>query len=100
QVEDYSLDLRDFHKQSSSRTLIPILWASHANEKLNQFFDNGDFVKPTLFSNTQNLHVTIKSAFDFYTDQTNTKLDPLGWNNSEYLPTPTIIEAAQHLFSR
>ena len=99
QVEDYSLDLRDFHKQSASLTLIPIVWASEAKEKPNRLFDNGDFVKPTLFSNRQNLHLTIKSAFEFYTNTTNTNINPSEWNNSEYLPTPTIIEAAQHLFS-
>lgn len=99
QVEDYSLDLRDFHKQSASSTLIPIVWASEAKEKSNPLLDNGDFVKSTLFSNRQNLHSTIISAFKFYTNPTNTKIDPSDWNNSEYLPTPTIIEAAQHLFS-
>lgn len=99
QVEDYALDLRDFHKQSASLTLIPIVWASEAKEKLNPLLDNGDFVKSTLFSNRQNLHSTIKSAFKFYTNPTSTKIDPSDWNNSEYLPTPTIIEAAQHLFS-
>src|SRR5690606_27847153 len=99
QVEDYSLDLRDFHKQSASLTLIPIVWASEAKEKPNRLFDNGDFVKTTLFSNRQNLHLTIKSAFEFYTNTTNTNINPSEWNNSEYLPTPTIIEAAQHLFS-
>jgi hypothetical protein len=99
QVEDYALDLRDFHKQSASRTLIPILWASEAEERSNHLLDNGDFVKPTLFSNNLNLESTIRTAFEFYTNTTNTKIDPSGWNDSEYLPTPTIIEAAQHLFS-
>lgn len=99
QVEDYSLDLRDFHKQSASLTIIPIVWASDAKEKSNRLFDNGDFVKPTLFSNRQNLHLTIKSAFEFYTNTTKTQISSNEWNNSEYLPTPTIIEAAQHLFS-
>ena len=70
QVEDYSLDLRDFHKQSVSLTIIPIVWASEAKEKSNRLFDNGDFVKPTLFSNRQNLQSTIKSAFEFYTNTT------------------------------
>jgi hypothetical protein len=99
QVEDYSLDLRDFHKQSATRTIIPILWASEAKERQNILNDNGDFVKPTLFANKSNLHVLVTSAYEFYTNTTGLKINPDRWNNSEYLPTPTIIEAAQHLFS-
>lgn len=99
QVEDYSLDLRDFHKQSVSKTIIPIVWASEAKEKMNQLKDNGDFVKFTLFANRQNLHSVIKTAFEYYTTTTAFTINSTVWNNSEYLPTPTIIEAAQHLFS-
>lgn len=99
QVEDYSLDLRDFHKQSASKTIIPIVWASEAKDKNNQIIDNGDLVKPTLFANRSNLHSVIKSAFEFFTNMTNPTINFASWNNSEYLPTPTIIEAAQHLFS-
>lgn len=99
QVEDYSLDLRDFHKKSASLTLIPIVWASEAKEKFNQLIDNGDFVKSTLFANKQNLNSTLKSAFEYFTNTTKAEINLEEWDNSEYLPTPTIIEAAQHLFS-
>jgi len=98
QVEDYSLDLRDFHKESISKTIIPIVWASDAKEKTNRPVDNEDFVKPTLFANKENLHSTMKTAFEFFT-KTSPKIGLEDWNHSEYLPTPTIIEAAQHLFS-
>ena len=99
QVEDYSLDLRDFHKKSASLTLIPIVWASEAKEQPNQLFDNDDFVKPTLFANKQNLDSIIKLAFEYFTNSKNAEINSVDWDNSEYLPTPTIIEAAQHLFS-
>lgn len=99
QVEDYSLDLRDFHKESSGRSIIPIVWASEAKEKQNSFDDIGDFVKPTLFANNNTLHLVIRSAFEYFTNSSNAKLIPGLWNSSEYFPTPTIIEAAQHLFS-
>ena len=99
QVEDYSLDIRDFHKQSVSKTIIPIVWASDSTDKSNSFNDNLDFVKPTLFANQFNLHIVIKSAFNFFSDITRPQINIVDWNNSEYLPTPTIIEAAQHLFS-
>jgi hypothetical protein len=99
QVEDYALDIRDFHKQSGLKTIIPIVWASAAPNKTNFYVDNSDFVKPTIFANQQNLHEVIKNVFEYFTNTTNPPLDLANWNNSEYLPTPTIIEAAQHLFS-
>nr|WP_275982431.1 DUF2075 domain-containing protein [Aquiflexum gelatinilyticum] len=99
QVEDYSLDLRDFHKESSGRSIIPIVWASEAKEKQNSYDDIGDFVKPTLFANNNTLHSVIRSAFEYFTNSVNKKVIPGLWNSSEYFPTPTIIEAAQHLFS-
>ncbi|MGY6521452.1 MAG: DUF2075 domain-containing protein [Mongoliitalea sp.] len=99
QVEDYSLDLRDFHKESFGRSIIPIVWASEAKGTQNSFDDIDDFVKPTLFANNANLHSVVWSAYEFFTNSSNSKLTPDVWNSSEYLPTPTIIEAAQHLFS-
>lgn len=99
QVEDYSLDIRDFHKQSSSRTIIPIIWASDAKEESSSLTDNLDFVKPILFANKRNLHSIILTAFEYFTNTASTPINKNEWNNSEYLPTPTIIEAAQHLFS-
>jgi hypothetical protein len=99
QVEDYSLDLRDFHRESAVSTIIPIVWASEAKDIQNKLADNGDFVKPVLFTNSQNLHSTIISAYEFFSNKLNAAINPAEWDNSEYLPTPTIIEAAQHLFS-
>lgn len=99
QVEDYSLDLRDFHKESFEKIIIPIVWASDAKEKKNYFGDNGDYVKQVLFANNQNLHSIIISAFEFYTNTSNPLIDNHVWDNSKYFPTPTIIETAQHLFA-
>lgn len=99
QVEDYALDLRDFHKESASKTIIPIVWASEAKERRNVLNENDDFVKPTLFTNSSNLHAVVKDAFERFTNTTNPIINASDWNSSEYSPTPTIIEAAQHLFS-
>jgi hypothetical protein len=99
QVEDYSLDIRDFHKNSASKTIILIVWAANAVNKSNDLFENNDFVKPTLFANKENLHFVIQEAFENFTNKSDDEIDLEDWNNSEYLPTPTIIEAAQHLFA-
>ncbi len=99
QVEDYALDIRDFHKYSASKTIIPIVWSSDANEIKNNFSENNDFVKPTLFANKENLCSVIQTAFEYFTNSTDISINDNEWDNSECLPTPTIIEAAQHLFS-
>ena len=44
QVEDYSLDLRDFHKQSTLKTLIPVVWASVASDKSNHPVESSDIL--------------------------------------------------------
>lgn len=99
QVEDYSLDIRDFHKQSALKTIIPIVWASAAKEVNNSLKDNGDFVKPTIFANNENLYNVIETSNNFFSRNNHAEFNCKNWNNSEYLPTPTIIEAAQQLFS-
>jgi hypothetical protein len=99
QVEDYSLDIRDFHKQSATKTIIPIVWASEGKNIALTLDDNGDFVKSVLFANRANLAHVIRSAFEFYTNTRCSAINLEEWNNSEYLPTPTIIEAAQYLFA-
>ncbi len=99
QVDDYALDIRDFHKQSHNKTIIPIVWASEAPEESNCYIDNDDYVKPTLFANNQNLYDVIQAAFVQFHRPDNEQININDWVNSEYLPTPTIIEAAQHLYS-
>jgi DUF2075 family protein len=56
-------------------------------------------VKPVLFANAQNLRCVITKAFEYFTDTSACTINHIQWNNSEYSPTPTIVEAAQHLFS-
>ncbi len=99
QVEDYALDLRDFHKESFGKKIIPVVWASDAPERPLGNLENSDLVKPTLFANNNNLSKTILEAFEYHSSPDLEKINVQKWNNSEYLPTPTIIEAAQHMFA-
>lgn len=99
QVEDYALDLRDFHKKSATKTIVPIVWATEAKDNPTILSDNDDFVKPTLFSNNENLGTVIEKAYEFFTNRASHPINQTEWDNSEYLPTPTIVEAAQYLFA-
>jgi DUF2075 family protein len=98
QVEDYCLDLRDFHFESKARIIIPILLCTEAPPIQNVFQKNDEFVQDTLYANRNNLSEIIEKA-NAYFGGGSAKINIDNWNRSKYSPTPTIIEAAQTLYS-
>jgi hypothetical protein len=100
QLEDYCLDLRDFHHESLKRDIIPILVASDAESRYFQADDGSqDPVKKVIFANSSNLGHLIKQAFNHYSNNNASRVSESDWESSEYRPTPTIIEAAQTLYA-
>lgn len=98
QLEDYCLDLRDFHFESKDRIIIPILLCTNAPTIQNEISTSDDFVQKTLFANSKNLSEIIQlTAKHFAYKIDNISIED--WNKSKYSPTPTIIEAAQVLYS-
>ncbi len=98
QLEDYCLDLRDFHFECKDRIIIPILLCTNAPVIQNEISKSDDFVQNTLFANAINLSEIIQSTVNLFSD----KIDNISyedWNNSRYSPTPTIIEMAQTLYA-
>lgn len=97
QVTDYALDLHDFHKESHNKLLSPILICTNAPQK----HDSIDFLQELILEpcccNAENLKNTMEQLHNSYA-QTSTAFSPLEWINSIYMPTPTIIEAAQALY--
>ncbi len=98
QLEDYCLDLRDFHFESKDRIIIPILLCTNAPTIQNEILKSHDFVQNTLFANANNLSEIIQSTVNLFADKTD-NINFEDWNNSKYSPTPTIIEMAQTLYS-
>lgn len=98
QLEDYCLDLRDFHFESKDRIIIPILLCTYAPAILNEIIKSDDFVQNTLLANANNISEIIQSAVSLFSDKTD-NINYEEWNNSSYSPTPTIIEMAQTLYS-
>jgi hypothetical protein len=98
QLEDYCLDLRDFHFESKDRIIIPILLCTNAPTVQNEYLKSEDFVQKTLFANSTNLSIIIQSIVEFFFNNHN-NINLNAWNNSKYSPTPTIIEMAQMLYS-
>lgn len=97
QCEDYALDLRDFHKESKDRVIVPILIDTSAIS-IGSFIELDDKVKNVRTVNdAKSLSEAIVYAINKYGDPNPIDLEK--WNNSAYEPTPTIIEAAQRLYT-
>jgi hypothetical protein len=100
QVEDYTNDLFDFHLQSKNRIIIPVLLAPLANSLVYQnSLDQHVFIKPCLKVNAFNFSKVIYDSFSKNHNDLSVSINPEQWKNSEYRPTPTIIQAATALFA-
>lgn len=100
QAEDYALDLRDFHRESLGRRIVPIAVASDAESRERNapgFFP--DLVQLALLSNASDLSRTIIDAYRAQSISSESPIDPTAWNLSAYRPVPTIIEAAEALYA-
>lgn len=97
QVWDYALDLKNFHKASHTASIIPILVATHAvGSDLVLSEPHSDSVYPPVRSNASGLPLLISEGLRIVEG---TPVDAETWGKSPYQPTPTIIEAAQALYS-
>jgi hypothetical protein len=99
QVEDYGLDLRDFHKPSHGRTIVPILVATEAPTVPIPAPTTSDPVQPVWRANRQNLGERIAACVASLGVGAEPFALSSDWSEGEYLPTPTIIKAAQALYA-
>lgn len=94
QVYDYALDLRNFQKESHNKLLVPIIVSTRAVAVENEIRVRGRIVEP-LRCNANNIGTAISLVASRFNEPS---FDYVSWENSEYLPTPTIVEAAQALY--
>lgn len=94
QVYDYALDLRNFHKESHDKLLVPIIVSTKAPDIAIALAELNRIVEP-LKCNANNIGRAIIAVTNKYKEPYFNYLD---WENAEYLPTPTIVEAAQALY--
>ncbi len=98
QVEDYALELADFHAGSHNRAILPAVIATESECDL--------FVLPTTSTTVADVsrvgasHLArfLKLIAERDTRQAESQIDASSWISSPYRPTPTIIEAAQRLY--
>lgn len=97
QAIDYCLDLKNFHEGSHIRPLIPVVIATKAVTRPGQLvFWPDEVAKPILTNGAGLAQILLREAAQ-YSRQGN--IDSAAWMASGYKPTPTIIEAAQALYS-
>lgn len=99
QVEDYCLDLRDFHQQSAGRLMVPVLVATDAPAGEEPDTNITDRVTRTWRANAHNLGMRLAAIIARHAQSDALPTDASAWDNSNYLPTPTIIESAQALYA-
>ena len=103
QVEDYALDLRDFHDQSRNRCIIPFAVVPKALpaelQNSNVASECNDAVRPVRFANAGDLATQLADAFKAELNPMATSIDPMAWDMSAYRPVPTIVEAAEALYA-
>ncbi|HBG0707360.1 DUF2075 domain-containing protein [Clostridioides difficile] len=95
QVTDYALDLNCFHKESHDKLLVPILICTKAPQKDQRIRMMKENILETYCCNESNIGKYIKKICTTYN---RSSFNSDTWINSLYMPTPTIIEAAQALY--
>ena len=96
QVTDYALDLNSFHKESHNKLLVPILVSTEATEESQEIKEIRKNILETYCCNELNIHNYIQEIVENYNKY---EFNPIEWVNSIYMPTPTIIQAAQVLYN-
>ena len=99
QVEDYALDILDFHSGSRAHPIVPILVATKGQPRpiewpliwhgVTQVFDTSSDALGQLLQEIEQ-HIPATSH----------KLDIATWEAAPYRPVPTIVEAARMLYGR
>lgn len=97
QVLDYALDLKNFHKYSEDKVIVPVLIATRykSSSSIVQKSLYDDRVVNPLVTGEEGIARLIKDVLDTFPDE-----EPVNrnWIISPYAPTPTIIEAARTLY--
>lgn len=94
QIYNYALDLRNFQKESHDKLIACIMVSTRAPHVQCEISERERIIEP-IKCNSDNIINAILMITARYTEHF---FDYQEWSDSEYLPTPTIIEAAQALY--
>ena len=98
QVMDYALDLKNFHRFSHDRVIVPVLIPTNHASSTTVFRPSvyEDQIYNPLISGAHKLQDLIESVLNHAKASSAGTID--NWIISPYTPTPTIIEAARALY--
>jgi hypothetical protein len=106
QIEEYALLLHYFHQPSANRRIVPFLVSPHAPNPYSRILTNrgqqflplveapGYWIQPVALLSWSQLPEALLALKDLPSAQT---IDPAAWDDGEYRPVPTIIDAALSL---
>ncbi|TXC67828.1 DUF2075 domain-containing protein [Sphingorhabdus soli] len=98
QAYGYGLDLKHFHEPSHDLAVVPILVATEAEESIVAPLEwDEDSLAQPLRVNSDQLAPAINFICRVWGQ--GQEIDPSAWLAGRYRPTPTIVEAAQALYS-
>ena len=98
QVLDYALDLKNFHKFSEDRIIVPILVATEYGNSSSsiQMSVYADGVVNPLVTGKDGIYDLLTAVLNRFPNES--PINNHDWIISPYAPTPTIIEAARALY--
>ena len=94
QVYDYALDLKNFQKESHNKLIATIIISTKAPATEFVVIEENRIIEP-IYCNGDNIQAAISCVVSQHAEE---YFDYSQWESSEYLPTPTIVEAAQALY--
>jgi len=101
QVEEYALDLRDFHAGSNARRILPVLWSTESMSTRSTPSCRGLGPSDTTVAPVQ--QIGAEGLRDFLaaliSDTSEQQLVAESWDRAVYRPVPTVIEAATAIFA-
>jgi hypothetical protein len=101
QTEQYALDLRDFHKASHEKSIVPFLIATEADSPTPRPGSTGAKRKTSVYCvSPAELAATSAAVYQDHTDGATLPVDVAEWDDSPYQPTPSIVAAAQDIFQK
>lgn len=96
QVMDYALDLKNFQKNCQDKIIIPISIATEASPCECQITLYEDRVANPIRTNAAGIARVLSHVSEKYKEKA---FNYQQWEHSDYMPTPTIVEAAQALYN-
>ncbi len=96
QVEEYALDLRDFHAGSRDRPILPVLWCTEAEGRVPERSTGADQVAPVGRVGRTGLAALLAEV---PSAAGGAPIVGEEWDLSAYRPVPSVIEAATTIFA-